>query len=62
MRAKRSLRKTRPFARVKKRLAKGLAVVVRSPVPISIDLLKFGFNDSSVQRVDGKEYKARITS
>ena len=62
LRVKRSLRKTRPLAQVGKRPAKGIAVVVRSPLPMSIDLLKFSFDEIVVQRVDGKKYKARITS
>jgi hypothetical protein len=55
------LKKTRALAQVKKRPAKGIAVVVRSPFLISIDLLKFNCDEIVVQRADGKKYKARIT-
>jgi hypothetical protein len=56
------LKKTRALVQVKKQPTKGIAVVVRSPLPISIDLLKFNFDEIVVQRADGKEYKTRITS
>ena len=48
---------------MKKRPAVGLAVVVRSPLPINIDLLQaFGLDDLGVQRADQKIYNVRIAS